>query len=416
MVIGRLGSYQRFSRNLDQLISSQSSFAKDTTRLNTGQRYLNNYDAMDGNKSLIQVTGRLINSNQIVENQSRAATELELAESSLSSIKELLDQIKQDAIQGSSETSAASDLQVFGVQLRNLGENLFQQANLKIGNKYLFGGIQSDIPVVTHTAGSLFGNAIYKEGASDLGERVLGDVQSSISLSEVFNSSESAASITGSSFTTLTANAELNLIVNDGTQEYMLGDIALASGDDITAVITKINTAFTAAGGTGSIVSNDGGALKFDTSLITGNKQNDAASIIISPGSNLPNSLGSLGLSQSSASGTSGSIIDTLAKLDEAYNSGDSETIRETIIDIDANIERLINAQAKLGNLVNRLEEASFFNTENGELLKEQQVDLAQLPAAEAIQKVNAAQASLSAILRSSSQMMDLSIFDFIGF
>lgn len=392
-------------------------FAQDSVRLNTGQRLLNNYDQLGGSKELINVTGRVNYYKQLSDTNGKASTELELSESAIVNMKDILDQIKVDALQGANETLGGEDLEVLGSQLRNLGENVYQLANTKLGNKYLFGGVQTDKKVITFVPDDLFGNAEYKEGNSDIKERSVNGVQSSVGLGAMFNQDSATASYTGSVVTVpLTANAEFNLVVNDGTQDINLGDISLASGDTLANIVTKINAAFTAAGGSGAIVQDTGGALDFDTSLITGNVANADAAIIISPGASLPDSLSDLGLETVSLSGTSKDLRQALNDLDSAYNSNDSARVRIALVDIQANIDRLVDAHSKLGDLVSKFNDATEKATGTKEALLVDQSDIARLPVAEAIQKVSASQAVLNATMKSASEIMKQNIFDFLSF
>lgn len=415
-MLGRLSSLQRYNSGRDYTVNNQSLFAQHSVRLNTGQRLLNNYDELGGAKDLISVTGKVRNATQLSETQGKAATELELAESALSNMKTIMDQIKADALQGANDTLGEEDLEILGKQLRNLGENIYQLANTKLGNKYLFGGVQTDKAVITFVPDDLFGNAVYKEGSSDIKERFVEGVESSVGLGSMFNQDASSASYTGSVVTVpLASNAELNLVVNDGTQDINVGDISLASGDGIAAIVSKINAAFLAAGGSGAIVQNTGGALDFDTSLITGSVDNADAAIIISPGSSLPNSLSGLGLETKSVKGVSQDLRQALNELDSAYNSNQSSRIRSTLVDIQANIDRLVDAHSKLGDLVDKHTESSERNTEKKESLLIDQSNIAKLPIAEAIEKVSASQAVLNATMQSAAQIMRQNIFDFLS-
>jgi flagellar hook-associated protein 3 FlgL len=414
-MIGRISSLQRFTAGRDNVIRNQTSFAKDTMRLNTGQRLLNNYDKLGGAKDLINVTGRIQYFNQLSETNSKAYTELELAESAINSMKNIMDQIKADALQGSNGTFGEEELAILGNQLRGLGENIYQLANSKLGNKHLFGGIQSDKPVISFVPDDLFGNAIYKSGEAELGERSVNGINSSVSLGSIFNRNADTAKFLGTSFTSpLAANAEINLVVNDGSRDINVGDVVLDAGDDVIDIVTKINNAFLAAGGLGSIVENQSGALSFNTSFINGNIANADAAIIISPGANLPNSLSSLGLNTISAKGVSKDLRQTLNELDSAYNSGDNSRIRAVLVDIQENIDRLIDTHSKLGDLVSKFDDARNKATEIKESLMIDQANIARLPVAEAIQKVTASQAVLNSTMDAATKLMSQNIFDFI--
>jgi len=414
--VPRLGTLQRFIFNRDTVLGNQADFATQTTRLNTGQRLLNNYDQIGGAKDLLAVTGKLSEVSSRADNTLRASTELELSEAALESIKQIMDQVKEDALQGASDTASSDDRKVLGAQLRNLGENLFQLSNTKIGKKYLFGGALSNKKVISHTPGGIFSNAQYKEGSADSTERKTENIQSSVSLSSFFTTSGQSASFTGSNPPNLplTSNAEMNLLIHDGKNNINVGNISFSVGDDLNTIVSKINTAFNSAGGQGSIAQNDSGKLKFDTALISGNIKNSSATVVISKGTNLPNSLSNLGLKVSTTKGESTNIRETLSKLDEAYNSNDSEALRNLIIDIDANLNRLIASKSQLGDLVSKF---NSLNEKFSELKIDYQIkqsDKAKIPVVEAIQEVNKAQAVLQASMRSSATLMSQSVFDYL--
>ncbi|MCE2929749.1 MAG: hypothetical protein LW817_09005 [Candidatus Caenarcaniphilales bacterium] len=415
--IGRMSTWVRQNSGRDNVIRKQIEYSKDSIRLNTGKRLIENYDQLNGAREITNTTGLTHKHDQLSTVNAKAGSELELAESALKSMKELLDQVKDDALKGASETQDPTDLSILGSQMRNLGENLYQLANTKLGNKYVFGGLQSDKKVLKYTPGDLFGNASYKEGLADLGERQVDKQQSSISLTNLFNTNSQSAVYDGTVFTSpLAANAELNLVVHDGKSEIFVGDIALTTGDTTAVVVTKINAAFNAAGGLGSIVSNNAGALKFDTSLITGNVESAKAAIIIGPGNTLPNSLASLGLTSRTENGVSKDLRQALNELDSAYNSGDNARVRNTLIDIEENLRRLTEAHSLLGDLVTKFEDRSKNNSDIKDIVQKNYTEEAVIPVAEAVQKLSATQNVLTATMRSSATLIKQNIFDMIMF
>ncbi len=399
------------------VVTNQGRFAEESSKLNTQKRYLHNYDSPDGGKQLIQLAGQISNYETIGANQSKAVTELNLAESSLNSMKEILDQIRTSALQGGSDTLNSDDLAVLGGELRQLGEAFYTASNTKVGNKYLFGGTQTDKQVVTFTPGTIFANAIYKEGSTDDSQRIVEDIQSSVGLEDLYTAQKASAQYSGSAPGTLPlgTNAELNLVVNDGYNDINVGDIALASGDSLATIASKINTAFNNAGGQGSIVQVTAGALDFDTALITNNQQNNRAAIIISPGASLPNSLSNLGLSSITTNGNSGNIKDAFTSLEAAYNSGDAQAIRECLVDIESNLNRLTSIQAKLGDLVKKFDDNSNDSSERETNLRITQSDIASIPVAEAIQGMTSAQATLTGSMQAAAKIMSTSIFNFLS-
>ncbi len=383
--------------------------------MNTGQRTLNNYDQFNGNKDLMEITGRVAQKGQQVENFNRAATEFELAETALSSMKDLMDTIKVDALQGSNDTYGSDDLAILGEQLRNLGENVYSIANTKLGDKYIFAGLQSDKQVIKFSSGDLFGNAIYKEGFGDIGNRKVEKQQASVSLGEIFNQNAAPATFAGNAFVVpLAGPAQVNITINDGAQDLYLGDIDFNAGDTMPAIIANINAAFTAAGGLGTIVQDGGGFLEFDTSLITGNVENSIASVIISDGTTATANLASLGLQETTQFGNSKDLRQTLGELDSAYFSGDNQRVRNSLADVQKNIDRLVEVISQIGSHHQEFLEKVDRESYNLENLEIQQANINQIPAAEAAQNVSSAQTILQYTMQLSSRIMQQNIFDFL--
>lgn len=414
--IGRISTYSRNQSAREKITNKQREFALDAVRLNTGRRLINNYDQINGARNLVKATSSVFQQEQIINSTGDASSELSVAESALNKMKDLLDQVKQDAMDGGSGTKGPQDLKTLGIQLRSIGENLYQLANTKIGNRFIFGGKQSDLKVVDFRPGDLFANASYKQGQTDLGERFLAGRQTSVSLSNLFNINASSAVYTGSSFTSpIGSNAQLNLRVNDGTQDIFVGDVNLSTGDDVNTVVTKINAAFNAAGGQGSIAQNNSGKLKFDTALITNNVANAQASIVISDGTTLPNTLNTLGLQKITQNGSSKDLRQTLADLDSAYNSGDNTRVRQALVDLDSSMTRINEIQTNLGDLVNKLDDASKRGSETKDLAQAQYTKEAVIPTAIAVQRLSATQNVLTASMNAAATLVKQNIFDLIG-
>ena len=413
--VGRISTGQKYGGATDSIHRNQLKFSQSSLQMNTGQRMLNNYSQYNGTRDLSEITGTLAQKVQKVENYQLASTELGLAETALNNMKDLLDNIKVDALQASNDTYGPDDLAILGDQLRNLGENVYLISNIRLGDKYIFGGLQSDKKVIDFSSGDLFGNAVYKEGFAELGARKTEEIQSSVSLQDLFSTNAAPAQMQGTPFITpLLAGGQINLTVNDGAQDIYIGDITFGVGDTIPIIVGNINAAFNAAGGIGSIAQDGGGFLEFDTSLVTGNVANSAASIIVSDGLTMPGTLNVLGLQAATITGTSKDLRQTLGELDSAYFSGDNQRVRNSLADLQANIDRLVATVSEIGNLNKQFNEQvdrESFNKENMELRK---ADISQISIAEAAQNLNEAQTILGYTMQFGSRIMQQNIFDFI--
>ena len=96
------------------------------------------------------------------------------------------------------------------------------------------------------------------------------------------------------------------------------------------------------------------------------------------------------------------------------YFSGDNQRVRNSLADLQANIDRLVSTVSEIGNLNKQFNEQVDRESFNQENMKLSQADIAQIPIAEAAQNLNAAQTVLGYTMQSSSRIMQQNIFDFI--
>ena len=414
--IGRISSNQQFQNTKGHVLSNQAQLIKDTTKLNTDKRLLSNYESpLETNR--IQTLSSLITKDvQEAKTKELAISELELAESSLVSIKDILDQIKETAVQGGSDTLSQEDREALADQLRVQGETLIQLANVKVGDKHLFSGIESDVETLTLNPDDAFNTAVYKGGAGETGERLVGRFQSSVSLGAVFNTPPQSASVTGT-VNTPVSTGDIVLIIDDGNGNIInTGDINLAA-DNIAATVAKINAAFTAAGGAGTIAQqNPPGFLNLDTALVTGGLDNANAKITVNAGTTPGTALNDLGLRAGTVTGQSGDILEVLSALETAYKSNNSQAIREVLVDLDQNIERAIDSRSRLGDLMSTREESLTNNRDRQSELAIEKSSLEDIPIAEAINKVSIAQATLNNALNMATSIFQQSVFNFLNF
>lgn len=385
--------------------------------MNTQQRHLNNYEQIGGTKDLLNNRARIKRLETIEINETKAASEIGLMSTTVGGLKEIISSIRASALRAGSDSSGPSELLVFGQELQGLAKDFFDGVNTQLNGKYLFSGLATDKKVFDIDEGQIYSTGEYLEGYTYAGNRVIENKKASVGLDDLFAATASAANYTGSvpSPATLASAAEMNLVINDGYNTYNLGDISFTAGDNVSNMVTKINAAFTAAGGSGAIAQVSGGAIDFDTSLVTGNIENSAAAIIISPGSSLPNTLGDLGLEAGTTTGTSTNIQTALAKLLEAYNSEDNQAVRQVLVDLDAMLDAITSVETELGDIEARFADSisSTFNLRTDLEIKES--DLATIPIAEAIQEVNAAQAAMGGAMQASALVLQQSVFRFLS-
>ncbi len=414
--LGRLGSTQKFSLAQENVLLNQQHLFEDSQRMNSGKRRLSLYE--DPAAALrSQTYSSLISRNEhLASLRSASQSELEVAETGLSGIQEILSKMKQDAVLGTNATMGSAERTALAEQVRNQGMNIVQLLNSKIGNKYIFSGVSSDQKTITMQDGADFMSATYRGGQGDLAERKTAGLQTSVNLTELLTADAATASVTGSRLNPV-ATGQMRLIVDDGNGNIIdTGNISF-NGSNLASIISRINNAYTAAGGSGTIAQQQpSGYLNLDTALITGDTKNSQARITIKEGTTVGTALTATGLSVGTYRGTDGSLLDTISRLEAGYRLNDRSIISNAQRDLDANISRIMNKRAELGHLSKRVD--AMLDLEGAELddltLRRSQND--DIPVAEAINALTKAQNALNSTLDVSSRLFSQNVFDFLTF
>ena len=304
-----------------------------------------------------------------------------------------------------------------GQEMRDLGETIFTIANSKIGNKHVFSGKQSDLKTIEHIPGAIFGVANYLEGQNDLGVREVDGIETSISLEELFNTAAAGAEVTSDIATFGGGAGDIRLIINDGNgNEIDTGSFAIGGG--AAATVAAINAAFDAAtpltaGDT--IAQLNGAEIEINTSLYNSALDNSGASITILEGNIAGTALSGNGWFEGTTFGTSADLPRTLNSLESAYLGNNGEAIRDILIDLEANLDRIIDARAQVGDLSDNFESSIAFDSDRKLDESVRKSDLKDISLVEAISSTNQSQAILNATMQATSSMMNTNVFNFVN-
>ncbi len=413
---GRISSSQKYSLAQDHVLMNQQSLFEDTQRMNLGKRRLSIYeDPLAALKSQ-QFTSNIKRNAHLDEVRASSKSELEIAESSLSGLQEVLSKMKQDAVQGTNATMGSTERAALAEQVRNQGLNIIQLLNSKIGNKYIFSGVSSDQKAVTLQEGADFRSALYRGGEGSIAERQVMGLQTSVDLTELLTAEGTSAGTTGTGLNPV-ATGQIRLIIDDGNGNVRdTGDITF-SGSNLATMVTRINNAFVTAGGSGAIARQyPTGYLNLDTSLITGNSTNGQARITVRPGTTVGTAITNTGLTVGTYRGTDGSLLDTISKLEAGYRLNDTAIISSAQTDLDSNISRVLAKRAELGHLTKRVDAQMSYEAAEKISLEVRRSDNDDIPVAEAINAITKSQNALNSTLDISSRIFSQSIFDFLTF
>ena len=385
-------------------------------KINEGKNYVTTYDDPVGIINLVETGGRILENNQFDRVLDYSVFELESAEAPLRAMNEILTKIKEIALRASNGSTSGEERIIYKNELRTLGDSLVQLANTKVGGKYIFSGQQSDLQTIRLNQGAPFNTAIYKHNQDNGEERYIQQQPSSVNLKDELVGLSSSASMTSSIINPVTTvSGDLVFSINDGNNNVTNFTASISAGDDLNAIITKINTAFNTAGGLGAIAQNSpNGYLNFDTSLITGNSSNSQAMISIDKSSSSDLS-DQLHIKKQKIFGSEMGIMNMLSNLETALSNNNDAGVRNLLENIDFNISQVNAKISTVGLLVSQ---AEMFQSASEDLNINLEGDLSatqDLDIIEANVKLSNAQNALQTSIRTASTFFNYTLSNFIG-
>lgn len=411
----------RLSTNLiynllgNNVIGKQNEIFKLTKQINSGKKFTAPEDDPVGIIGSIDTQGRIKRNDQGIRDRNTLTTDLESQEVAISTINDITDRIHEIAIAGASDTIAANERLILKDELRSLGETIVQLVNSKNGDKYIFSGKQSDLQTLRLEDGGSFDQIVYKHNQDNGEERFVNNIRSSVSLKDALISNASSAVLTNNTINPIASTAG-NLVfeINDGSSNVYNFTAAISSGDDLSTVISKINTAFTASGGTGSLATESpSGYLKLDTANITGSTASSSAKISLKSSSTkaLTNEIG---ISKKDYFGKEMGLLKTISTLETALSSNDSSTIRNSLDTLKFNSIQLNSVRSDIGLLVAQAER---LNTASDDLDIKLQSDLSIVQDIDMIDaniRLANSQSALQTAIQITSSFFSRSLSDFL--
>lgn len=412
----RLSTNMVFSLLSRQVADNQKEIINLSRKINEGKNYVTTYDDPVGIINLVETGGRILENNQFDRVLDYSVFELESAEAPLRAMNEILTKIKEIALRASNGSTSGEERIIYKNELRTLGDSLVQLANTKVGGKYIFSGQQSDLQTIRLNQGAPFNTAIYKHNQDNGEERYIQQQPSSVNLKDELVGLSSSASMTSSIINPVTTvSGDLVFSINDGNNNVTNFTASISAGDDLNAIITKINTAFNTAGGLGAIAQNSpNGYLNFDTSLITGNSSNSQAMISIDKSSSSDLS-DQLHIKKQKIFGSEMGIMNMLSNLETALSNNNDAGVRNLLENIDFNISQVNAKISTVGLLVSQ---AEMFQSASEDLNIKLEGDLSatqDLDMIEANVKLSNAQNALQTSIRTASTFFNYTLSNFIG-
>ena len=137
----RVSTSQMFARGLAAMQSQQAGLSRTQQQVASGQRILQPADDPTGAKRVIDLERGIALSKQYEDNGNLARSRLEREESALVGVRDVLDKVRELALQGNNATISAPDRAAIARELQVQLEQLVAVANTQDGNgEYLFSG------------------------------------------------------------------------------------------------------------------------------------------------------------------------------------------------------------------------------------------------------------------------------------
>ena len=164
----RISTAQLFQQRVMSMLDQQVKLSRTEQQLATGKRILSASDDPAASLRGQQLGDRIAQTGQFQKNVDAATSRLALEEGTLASAVNLLQRVRDLAVQSTNGTNSPSDLKAIEIEVRESLDDILQIANSQdASGEYLFAGYKVDAEAFTHDG---LGNITYN---GDQGQRHL---------------------------------------------------------------------------------------------------------------------------------------------------------------------------------------------------------------------------------------------------
>lgn len=395
----RISTSQIFDQNLTAILNQQTELAKTQNQISTGKRILNPSDDPSGSVQILNFQRELSLTNQYLDNAVIAGNKLERQEATLDSATNLIQRLRELAVQGLNDSNSQADRKAIATEIREINEQLLSLANTKDANgDYLFSGYATG----TQPYKGLFDTYQGDEGQRNLkvGEGVL--IETNDPANRLFEARLTQTTITPTLDATSTASVSIT------------GDSGVL--DPFTALTVDFSAGppeeYTVSDGTNTatFAYTDGEAVNLSDldpnfpslELTFSGVPVDADQFVIEK--------------QAGAIQTVFRTIDNFAAALEANQVGPSNTPNngDFLTNIDAVLTNILDGRAKVGGRLNSIDQQKEINETLAFMLEKDLSSIKDLDYAEAISRLSRQSLSLQAAQQSFAQVKDLTLFNFL--
>lgn len=298
--------------------------------------------------------------DQYKRNTSDAQSWMDITETALGNIGDVLQRARELAVQGANSSNTPSDLQKIAAEVKQLKGQTIQMGNMTYAGRYVFSGFKTDKPLL-NPDGTFAIDVKNSEGIKfeiGIGDNININVQGgdlfnngANAVGDVVGSLKGNTGITFPLVITTGSNDTLGITVDGETVSAVMPAGTYTDSTALAAVLqTDINSKTTIAKDMN--VSGVGNNLIF-----TSGSQGTGSSISINPASN---AVAGIGLSATTvvagAPGQVGSLMANFDKYLAALNSGDNAAVGGMISTIDMEMNNILRIRADIGARQNRID------------------------------------------------------------
>ncbi|RDH85216.1 MAG: flagellar hook-associated protein 3 [endosymbiont of Seepiophila jonesi] len=164
----RISTNMLFEKGISSMLEQQTKLSNTQDQISSGKRILTPKDDPAGSAYLLDLKGSISRVDQYQYNADRTRARLELEETALASVGNILHRVHELAIQGQTDTLTGDQRRDIAAEVRQLNEGLLSLANTQDSNgEYIFAGYDADQPPFSNPVD---GTYVY---SGDMGSRRL---------------------------------------------------------------------------------------------------------------------------------------------------------------------------------------------------------------------------------------------------
>ncbi|AFJ03470.1 Flagellar hook-associated protein FlgL [Methylophaga frappieri] len=400
----RISTTQIFDQNLSAMLEQQANLAKTQNQVSSGKRITRPSDDPVGAVRALNLQRELNITEQYLANATIATNKLQSEESSLKSAADILQRVRELAVQGLNDSNTQDDRKAIAVEIRQLNQQLLSLANGRDSNgDFVFAGFANS----TQPYDGIFGSYQGDEGQRNL--------QISTGVTVATNDPGSAV------FETPVADTRIDLagvtgaitvdIVGDSNVDSTFAPLTFGFAEDLLNPGTFDLTITDTDGNTVTLPYQAGDTL--DLTELNGEFPNLSLRL-----DGAPNDGDALTIERS-LSATTQPVFQTISHFadaleNDAVGPNDSPNNGLFLSNLSAALDNIVDKRAQVGGRLNAIEQQTAVNDAVSFSLKSSISEISDLDYAEAITRLTKEVTSLQAAQQTFAQVQNLSLFNFI--